>query len=637
MKCLLLPLKRYLMVLGVVVLGLGWLGLPKLQAQTTEPDPVQAFAGWLDRSGTATVDTVQNQAQWEPFKGWKGWAYGPESVWLRIKVPSLTLADAPELILIVRPAYLDKVTFYDPARRVKKKAGDYLPAKDDALGSVLFTFDVPALTEERYVYLKLQSTSARMVHLSLMPLHKALLHTRSVEWATGFILVLAFIFLAWSLVHWALTRDHLIGIFALNQAIITLWGFTFFGFARLIVGPFFNEGTLSLVSSIAVSGLLWSGLWFFATLLKDYNARPWMLRGMQVCAVFVAGLSFINFFGLTTLALQITNFLVPIFLLWIVLTLWFAPTEKEKPYFSKNVLLVYLLAYAALHALPTLMHLGFIPESSILFLGNIGLLVLNGFVMLVILSVRQRRFKAQHEATENQLMLEQEQARLNQQYLDEQRQLLAMLAHEMKTPLANLRIWMEAGPKGRPVMERAIVDMDRVIERCVHAGQLSDQSLQPRNEWLDASELTQSVLAASRQPERVTVSLPSDVCAVHTDAQMLSIVLSNVLENAYKYSPPDSPIALQLVPHAGEHTEPGWRWTVENTVGSAGFPEADKVFDKYYRSAAAQRQSGSGLGLFLVKSLLELMRGQVTYTPLQERVRFEVWVPCDASKSKTAI
>jgi K+-sensing histidine kinase KdpD len=134
----------------------------------------------------------------------------------------------------------------------------------------------------------------------------------------------------------------------------------------------------------------------------------------------------------------------------------------------------------------------------------------------------------------------------------------------------------------------------------------------------------------------VTVSLPSDVCAVHTDAQMLSIVLSNVLENAYKYSPPDSLITLQLVPHAGEHTEPGWRWTVENTVGDAGYPEADKVFDKYYRSAAAQRQSGSGLGLFLVKSLLDLMRGQVAYTPLQQRVRFEVWVPCDASKTHKA-
>jgi signal transduction histidine kinase len=75
---------------------------------------------------------------------------------------------------------------------------------------------------------------------------------------------------------------------------------------------------------------------------------------------------------------------------------------------------------------------------------------------------------------------------------------------------------------------------------------------------------------------------------------------------------------------------------VENTVGSAGFPEADKVFDKYYRGAAAQRQSGSGLGLFLVKSLLALMRGKIVYTPLSERVRFEMWLPVDASQQRDA-
>ena len=70
---------------------------------------------------------------------------------------------------------------------------------------------------------------------------------------------------------------------------------------------------------------------------------------------------------------------------------------------------------------------------------------------------------------------------------------------------------MEAGPEGRPVMERAIQDMNRVIERCVHSGQISDQSLQPRNEWFDAAELTQAVLAGSRSSARVQLQLPDDV------------------------------------------------------------------------------------------------------------------------------
>jgi len=596
------------------------------------PTNPAAFAGWLDSRGMTTAETVEQEAAWETFTGWKGWGYGSEPIWLRINVPAATQAGAPELILIVRPPYLDQVTFYDPTLGVQKTAGDYFPAREDALNSVLFTFKVSALSAERHVYLKLQSTSTRMVHLSLMPLQEAQTHTRFVEWVTGFVLVLAFIFWAWSIVHWVLTRNRLMGIFAVKQAIIALWGFIFFGFGRLTVGSFLQEGTLSLIGSIAVSGLLWSGLWFFSTLLKDYKARPWMIRCMQITAVVIAGMSVINFFGFTRLALQITNSLVPIFLLWMVFTLWFAPATYEKPAIPKNVMLGYLVSYAALHSLPTLMFVGALPESSILFLGNMGLLVLDGFVMLIILSVRQHRFRSQHQQVTTQLMLQKEQARLDQQYLDEQRQLLAMLAHEMKTPLANLRIWMETGDKGRPIMERAISDMNRVIERCVHAGQLSDHSLQPRNEWLDASELTQSVVTSSRQPSRVHLTMPPDICPLHTDAQMLSIVLSNILENAYKYSPPESPISLSLIAHTNDAGRQGWRWTLENTVGDAGFPEADKLFDKYYRSARAQRQSGSGLGLFLVKSLLELMRGQVTYIPRENRVQFQIWLPDDALK-----
>ncbi len=587
------------------------------------------FAGWLDESGAATVETVKTQARWENFSGWKSWAYGPEPVWLRVQIPAVALKEAPSFVLTVRPPFLDKVTFYDPFFGVEKKAGDFYPAKDDALGSVLFTFEVPALDVERTVLIKLQSTSTRLVHLSLMPFAEAQAYTRFVEWMTGFILVLSVVFLVWAVVNWILTRDRIMGIFAIKQAIITVWGFLFFGFGRLIMGPLFGEGTLSLISSIAVSGLMWSGLWFFATLLQDYKARLWMLRCMQITALGIACMSLIYFFGHTQLALQITNALVPVFLLWIVLTLWFSPNTQGKVPISKYALLAYLVIYAVLFSLPALMYAGLINESPILSLGNIGMLVLDGFVMLMILNVRERRFKEQHRAVATQLIVQQEQARLDQQYLQEQRQLLAMLAHEMKTPLANLRIWMEAGPTGRPAMQRAIVDMDGVIERCVHAGLLSDHSLKPLNEWLDASELTQSVLATSRQPQRVQWQMPDDVCAVHADAQMLSIVLGNLLENAYKYSEVGTPIALALSSSVGAQGIAGWQWTLENEVGDAGYPDLQKVFVKYYRSANAKSQSGSGLGLFLVKSLLVLMHGRVTYTPLKQRIRFEVWLPVE--------
>ena len=65
-------------------------------------------------------------------------------------------------------------------------------------------------------------------------------------------------------------------------------------------------------------------------------------------------------------------------------------------------------------------------------------------------------------------------------------------------------------------------------------------------------------------------------------------------------------------------------------VGEAGLPDAERLFDKYYRSAGAQRQSGSGLGLFLVRSLLELLHGAAIYRPDGDQVCFAILLPTEA-------
>ena len=113
-------LKQFRLLTGVLCLGWG----VSLANPVTSPSPDTSsatFAGWLDSTGTATVATVQQRAIWEPFTDWKGWAFGPEPVWLRVQVPAASGPDAPPYILIVRPAFLDRVTLYDPATGAEKR------------------------------------------------------------------------------------------------------------------------------------------------------------------------------------------------------------------------------------------------------------------------------------------------------------------------------------------------------------------------------------------------------------------------------------------------------------------------------------------------------------------------------------
>ena len=107
---------------------------------------------------------------------------------------------------------------------------------------------------------------------------------------------------------------------------------------------------------------------------------------------------------------------------------------------------------------------------------------------------------------------------------------------------------------------------------------------------------------------------------------MLSIALGNLLDNACKYGASQSRIRVTLTPFV-QNDQPGWLWRVDNEAGSAGLPDTERLFEKYYRSPQARRLSGSGLGLFLVKGLLDLMQGTIHYEPQDDHAVFSVWLP----------
>lgn len=585
------------------------------------------YSAWVDKSSSASINTITEQTEWQPFTGWKTWGFGPEPIWIRIELPASPNSNEKSKVLVVHPPFLDYVTFYDPIFGTVSKAGDYLPEKNDALSSVLFTFEVPQHSVAREVFLRIESTSTRVVRLSLMPLKEAESYTRVVEWSTGALLVFSFVFWCWAVLQWWFSRDRLMAIFLIKQTLVTLWGFYLLGFSRITIGEFFEEGNLSLISNVVIGTTVASAIWFLSELLKLYNVRQWMLKIVQASIIFISGMTLLNFVDQTRLALEIINTLAPAVLVWILISLIAAPQTTEKLPISKTGLLCYLILYTALNSLPALTYIGFLEGSAILFIGNTGLLVLDGFIILVILNMRQRQLADENRAYNTELAIEKEQSLLNTQYLKEQRELLAMLAHEIKTPLANIRVWMDLGPKGQSVIKQSIEDMNRIIERCLQVGQISDNSLQPRNDWLNVGELTQSVISSSPNASRVNLEIRTGSTSALIDGQMLSIILSNLLENAYKYSPTDSAINIQITSKNNLDGLSGFEWTISNRVGEADFPDANKVFEKYYRSPQAQRQSGSGLGLYIVKSLLTLMQGSISYSSSASIAIFSFWIP----------
>jgi signal transduction histidine kinase len=122
---------------------------------------------------------------------------------------------------------------------------------------------------------------------------------------------------------------------------------------------------------------------------------------------------------------------------------------------------------------------------------------------------------------------------------------------------------------------------------------------------------------------------------VSADKFLLKAILSNLIDNAIKYTKIDSVIDIRLsesISPGGENKQThsaqrGVLMAIENYPGPAGFPELKKVFTKFYRAPETHSKIGSGLGLYLVKGMCEKINAHIRYVPLTKLVRFELWLP----------
>ncbi len=211
----------------------------------------------------------------------------------------------------------------------------------------------------------------------------------------------------------------------------------------------------------------------------------------------------------------------------------------------------------------------------------------------------------------------------------EQDNFMAMLSHELKTPLSVLRMSLGAtgvlSERTRTHALQAVQDMDTIIYRCLQADRLKQQGSPLLTQRCQLSELLADVHTTHLGTARLHMAA-ADLPALHTDPQLLGIALNNLVDNALKYAPPDSPVSIQAQRHT-HLRQPGVLIAVSNAEGSAGMPDAQWVFKKYHRGARAHGKTGSGLGLYLVHTVARLLGGWVRYAPTDGVVNFELWVP----------
>ena len=212
---------------------------------------------------------------------------------------------------------------------------------------------------------------------------------------------------------------------------------------------------------------------------------------------------------------------------------------------------------------------------------------------------------------------------------EEQDRFLSMLSHELKTPLAVIRMSLGAGgtidAASRTRLIRAVADINAIVERCLQSGRLEHGAVEITQTACNLGEMLRQFVDACNEPERVCFeAAPLPDCV--SDAQLLTVILTNLIDNALKYSPTDAPVNITAEPALHE-AQSGLSIVVTNRPGMAGMPDPQQVFHRYYRAPGAHGKTGSGLGLHIAEGFARMLGGKLSYHPEANTVSFTLWIP----------
>ena len=201
--------------------------------------------------------------------------------------------------------------------------------------------------------------------------------------------------------------------------------------------------------------------------------------------------------------------------------------------------------------------------------------------------------------------------------------LLSSISHDLRTPLASIKAsassllqddvqWSDEERRSFALaIEHEADRLNRLVANLLDMSRIEGGALKPEKEWYPVDELIHDVLD-HLQPlllhREVQTDIPEELPPVQLDYLEIEQVLTNLIENAVRYTPSDTPI------YVSAHVE-GDQMVISVEDRGPGIPPTDleRVFDKFYRVSgkASEQQAGSGLGLAVSKGLVEAHGGHI--------------------------
>lgn len=201
--------------------------------------------------------------------------------------------------------------------------------------------------------------------------------------------------------------------------------------------------------------------------------------------------------------------------------------------------------------------------------------------------------------------------------------LLSSVSHELRTPLTAVKTMLfslqedgdaQLSPMRKEFLKGIDQELDylnRLVENLLDMSRLEAGTLMPHCEWHVLDELVEGAIRRvevllARRPLRVR--LAQGLPPIYVDGVQIQQVFVNLLDNAIKFSPPESPIQI-----AASLAAEALEVRVSNTGDGIPSDELNRIFDRFYRvqSGRSYRTPGAGLGLAICKGIVEAHGGHM--------------------------
>lgn len=575
-------------------------------------------AYWQDTTGAATWAQAKEQTYTAVSDTVTG-GYSVHPTWIRLRIaPSDSAVEsaANPWVLRIRPAFLDTIELYDPhsangAQTPVAVAGDRHPPPQTVYRSIHHGFVIPASAQARDVWLRLRSTSSHVLNVQAYTLEQAIAQDRQQDTLNVVMLTLQSVFLLWAVVGWWSTRDSLLLWFIHKQLWILPYLLLINGYPRLFWGHELAPATLDWLTNACVLLYTSVAVLFDREILKKNAGSHWsvhLVGAIWLASPLAMGLLLL---GHTNAAMQTNVLVATLAPPAMLLSVWATPnTPLTNSYVSERLLLAYYTLAAAPLLMTVLPLLGF-TEGGLFVLDAVYIhTLLSGLLLLAILHTRTRAIDMARIRALGELAVAEQQATEQKERREDMSRFFSMLTHEMRTPLAVIKMVLPtpSGAEQQPghYIHRAVQDIDNLIDRCIDVEKIDSGTLKVRSEPCDLVEELHNCLA-NLDEDRLRLTSTLDTAPLNTDPRHVHTILNNLLSNALRYSPAGSVVDVGVAA-----TGVGYRVSVSNTSSDDHALDRDRVFTKYYRSAAAHRLSGAGLGLYVVHRLAAALGGRVS-------------------------